>query len=55
MDLIPHRNTGKSTKNYGTHCLHLKLNLIRNPGQQTVDKYHLEGINEIQRGHKSTV
>ena len=42
MDLIPHRNTGKSTKNYGTHCLYLELNPIRNPGQQTADKYHLE-------------
>ena len=41
-------------KNFGTHCLHLELNPIRNPGQQTMDKYHLEGINEIQQGHKST-
>ena len=55
MDLIPHRNTGKSTKNYGTHRLHLELNPIQNPGQQTTDKYHLEGTNEIQRRHKSTV
>ena len=55
MDLIPHRNTGKSTKNYGTHRLHSELNPMRNPGLQTTDKYHLEGINEIQRRHKSTV
>ena len=46
MDLIPHRNTGKPMKNYGTHCLHLELDPIRNPGQQTADKYHLEGTNE---------
>ena len=42
-------------KNNGTHRLHSELNSIRNPGQQTTDKYHLEGINEIQRRHKSTV
>ena len=50
-----HRNTGKSTKNNGTHRLHLELNPIRNPGQYTTDKHHFEGVNEIQRGHKSTV
>ena len=55
MDLIPHRNTGKSTKNNGTHRLHFELNPIRNPGQQTVNEHHLEGINEVQRRHKSTV
>ena len=55
MDLIPHQNTGKSMKNYGTHHLHLELNPIQNPGQQTTDKYHLEGINKIQQRHKSTV
>ena len=44
MDLIPHRNTGKSTKNNGTHRLHFELNPIQNPSQQTMDKHHLEGI-----------
>ena len=47
--------TGKSTKNNGTHSLHPELNPLQNPSQQTTDKHHLEGINEIQRGHKSTV
>ena len=42
-------------KNNGTHSLYIELNPIRNPGQQTADKYHLEGINEIQRRHKSTI
>ena len=42
-------------KNNGTHRLHFELNPIQNPGQQTMDKYHLEGINEIQQRHKSTV
>ena len=48
MDLIPHQNTGKSMKNNDTHHLHLELNLIQNPGQQTMDKHHFEGINEVQ-------
>ena len=33
-------------KNNGTHRLHLELNPLQNPGQQTMDKYHLEGINQ---------
>ena len=55
MDLISHRNTGKSTKNHGTHHFHPELNPLQNPSQQATDKHHLEGINEIQRGHKSTI
>ena len=55
MDLIPHQNAGKSTKDNGTHSLYIELNPIQNPGQQTADKYHLEGINEIQQRHKSTI
>ena len=42
-------------KNNGTHRLYLELNPLQNPSQQTMDKHHLKGINEIQRGHKSTV
>ena len=42
-------------KNNGTHSLYIKLNPIRNPGQHRADKYHLEGINKIQRRHKSTI
>ena len=42
-------------KNKGTHSLYIELNPIRNPGQQTADKYHLEGTNEIQRRHNSTI
>ena len=42
-------------KNNGTHCLHSELNPIQNPGQQTTDKHHLEGINKIQQRHKSTI
>ena len=42
-------------KDNGTHSLYVELNLIRSPGQQTADKYHLGGINEIQQRHKSTI
>ena len=42
-------------KNKGTHRFHPELNLLRKPSQQAADKHHLEGINEIQRGHKSTI
>ena len=42
-------------RNNGTHRFHLELNPLQNPSQQAMDKHHLEGINEIQRGHKSTI
>ena len=32
-------------KNNGTHRLHLELNPLQNPSQQTTDKHHPEGIN----------
>ena len=32
-NLISHQDTGKSTENNGTHCLHPELNPLRNPGQ----------------------
>ena len=32
-NLISHQDTGKSTENNGTHCLHPELNPLQNQGQ----------------------
>ena len=47
--------TQESQWNTMVHSLYIELNPIRNPGQQTADKYNLEGINKIQRRRKSTI
>ena len=35
-------------ENNGKHCFHSEPNPLQNPGQKTMDKHHLKGINKIQ-------